>query len=216
MISAESQISEGLNQYALFVNIHLKVIFVIGIVNRSQLCLILVYVWLVTKGSVGSLYFGFIAFVSFCQEEFLAICCRIETITEWKLNLFVCAHSDCVNELKLPVLCCSWDWYYSLHVSGQERTGLSSTCFMLINCSNVLWSLPGKKDSCGPTAEVLLGSWLSAQAIPIAIPSFRRQGVQGPLKLLLCQGLQHSETPTCFPAQGNVLTCIDARRNEEA
>lgn len=40
------------------------------------------------KRSAGSLYFGCIAFASFCQDEFLAICCKIETITEWKLNLF--------------------------------------------------------------------------------------------------------------------------------
>lgn len=73
-------------------------------------CLCLVSYKRIRRIIVLGLMFVFIAFASFCQEEFLAMCCKIATITEGKLNPFGCAHSDCVNELRLPIPCCSWDW----------------------------------------------------------------------------------------------------------
>lgn len=56
------------------------------------------------------LMFVFIGFASFCQEELLEMCYKMETIMEGKFNPFGCTHFDCVNELRLPVPCCSWDW----------------------------------------------------------------------------------------------------------
>ena len=104
------------------------------LVSYKRICWIIV-LWLT---------FVFIAFASFCQEEFLAMCYKIETIIGGKLNPFGCAHSDCVNELRLPAPC--WgDW---------GMTGLFSTRFVFMNCSNFIWSLPGKTGCCdgrGPT-----------------------------------------------------------------
>lgn len=72
-------------------------------------CLCLVSYKRISRIIVLWLMFVFIAFASFCQE-FLAMCYKIETIIVGKLNPFGCAHSDCVNELRLPVPCCSRDW----------------------------------------------------------------------------------------------------------